>query len=202
MSFMCSRERGGLWCIKNHLREGQTKTVTRKCEFVPGILFVCAALSRHFQDMWVSVRIRSIRRTMQMIYLERSLAFSSSSSSSSFLYFCYFSFFSTSSSLLSCLHFWEFIQRWMLDKKEKEKVSFPLQKIIYSLYLSKILTPTMTQYPRAANCCIRQSRFHHPSCFLERHSKCWKDCGFKTWLHAVSALLLCIIIILVFVLYS
>lgn len=38
---MCSRERGGLWCIKNHLREGQTKTVTRKSEFVLEILFVC-----------------------------------------------------------------------------------------------------------------------------------------------------------------
>lgn len=135
MSFMCSRERGGLWCIKNHLREGQTKTVTRKCEFVPGILFVCAALSRHFQDMWVSVRIRSIRRTMQMIYLERSLAFSSSSSSSSFLYFCYFSFFSTSSSLLSCLHFWEFIQRWMLDKKRKRKSIFPTPKKSYILFI-------------------------------------------------------------------
>ena len=41
---MCSGERGGLWRIKNHLREGQTKAGTRKWEFVPVIHFLCVCV--------------------------------------------------------------------------------------------------------------------------------------------------------------
>lgn len=37
----------------------------------------------------------------------------------------------------------------------------PLKKLIYSLYVSKILTPGLTQYPWAAKRCACQSRFHH-----------------------------------------
>ena len=43
------------------------------------------------------------------------------------------------------------------------------KKLIYSLYVSKILTPALTQYPRAAKHHVCQSRFHHPSVFF------WKE---------------------------
>lgn len=42
----------------------------------------------------------------------------------------------------------------------------PPQKLIYSLFVSKILTPALTPYPRAAKRCVCQSRFHHPSLFF------------------------------------
>lgn len=50
---MCSGERGGLWRIKNHLREGQTKTVTRK--FASEILFMCVFESVPAASMYVCV---------------------------------------------------------------------------------------------------------------------------------------------------
>lgn len=142
-------------------------------------VYVCLMLSWHFQDcgrVCVCVHTSCIRRTMQMIYLELSPAVSSSSSSSSVLYFCYLSFFCSSSlptstqPLLRGVH--PKVNAW-----HRKSIFPPFQKLAYSLYVSKILTSALTQYPRAAKhsaCQVSSSL-----CMFFRDRICWNEgCGF------------------------
>lgn len=139
--------------------------------------------------MCVFVHTSSFRRTMQMIYTELSLAFSSLSSSSFFLYFHYLSFSSSSSSLLTCLHFGEFIQRWTPDEKI---LSLPSQKKpSYILFMcQKYWHQPWHNIPEQQSAVFASPSFIiHPCFFVFFLSDriCWKEgCGFKSCLLCCS----------------
>ena len=171
ISLLCvGGERGGLWRIINHLCEGQTKTGTRKCEILFVCVYVCVCVC---VCVFVFVSIRG--NNADDLHGAES-GFSPPHPSSIFLtfrsappppppppppHFFYLAFTLGSSSKGECL-----------SKKKIKSIFFsfsPIQKkkkLIYSLYVSKILTPALTQYPRAAKHRVCQSRFHHPSVFF------------------------------------
>lgn len=145
---------GGLCGIKNHLCEGQTKTGKKKYKFVTKrvCVFLCVCvyemLSR-LSSVHVCVCAYKQHREDNADDLHGALLIH---------LLLILPLFSLSFVLLHPLLLNSSLPS-LSGVHPKVNVWKKRTKIIYSLFESKILTPALTRYPRAAKLCVCQSRF-------------------------------------------